>query len=243
MITLANRKIPPHAGRVTETIIGTIHVSTATTVGWISSIITLLCVVPLMIATRRGEARPSPVTWAVWFAVGMIATIGMALGGAPLSAWLIKLGLSLGPIAVAIYAVRCGVPWTADRTDRVSLTLGMAGTALYAAVYFGALGPADPVSAGLVAVGTAMAVDAIGAWPTWVRAWRYPHDELILTYALALSSVIAVLVTLPLPWTWLSASYLVFLALQMASIIALLAAGRLRDRVDVSVEHREPVVE
>jgi hypothetical protein len=210
-----------------NTILGTVPAGVIDVVSWLASAITLLCVVPLCVATLRRKARPSPVTWTIWAAVGLVATFAMALGGAPWSAWLLKGALSLGPIAVAGCALGAGIPMVADRFDRWSYVLGSLGAGVYAYLLVEGITAA---TAGLVAVGAAMAVDAIGAVPTWRRAWKHPHDELILTYALALASVVAVLCILPVPWTWLSSAYLCFLAVQMVSIIGVLWAGRRRAR-------------
>jgi hypothetical protein len=215
---------------MTTTLLGPLAPTTINAVGLLASIGTLLAVGPLVYLTARGRACPRPLTWLTWFAVGMVATVGMALGGAPFSAWITKLGLSLGPLVVAVVARAKGVPWAADRTDRISMALSGAGFAAYVLIYFGVLGPADPLAAGLVAVFTAMAVDAVCAVPTWRHAWSHPHDELVLTYAIAAACVFAVLLTLPTPWTWLGSSYLVFLELQMWSIIAVLTLGRARVR-------------
>lgn len=208
------------------TILGMVPATVVDVVSWLASAVTLLCVAPLCVLTWQRKAHPSPVTWAIWAAVGIVATAAMALGGAPWSAWLLKGALSLGPVAVAVVASVRGGSWQADRIDRVCLYAGALGTVVYAVVL---IGGTEAASAGLIAVGMAMLVDAIGAGPTWARGWREPRGELILTYALALGSVLAVLCILPWPWTLLSAAYLCFLAVQMISIIAVLYAGRRRD--------------
>jgi len=224
---------------MTTTILGPLPDGVINSVSTAANWLVLLCVAPLCFATWRypkddpRRAHPSPVTWGIWFLVGMVATVGLALGGAPTSAWTIKLFLSLGPVIVAVVALCCGERLLATRVDRWSLGLGGIGLVAYVLVYFGAIGPADPYAAGLVAAGTAIAVDAIGAWPTWVNGWRdgAPAAE-ITTFALALISVVAVLCILPWPWTWLSATYLVFLGLQMISIIVVDSVGRRRVRAD-----------
>jgi hypothetical protein len=209
------------------TILGMVPAGVIDVVSWLASAVTLLCVLPLCILTWQGKAHPRPVTWAIWAAVGIVATLAMAVGGAPWSAWLLKGALSLGPVAVALIAAYKGEGVVADRVDRWCLVVGSVGTFAYGLLLTQG---ADAAEAGLLAVGTAMLVDAIGAVPTWLNAWRHPHDELITTYALALASVVAVLCILPVPWTWLSSAYLCFLAVQMASIIGVLWVGRRRVR-------------
>lgn len=148
-----------------------------------------------------GRAHPAAVTWGIWAPIGFVATIGMALGGAPTGAWLLKGALPSGPLLVFVVAAWRGGRWQTDRFDRAVITIGVVGTLAYVGVYFGVIGPADPVVAGVVAVCTAMLVDAVGAWPTWVRGWRNPHGELAFTYALALGCVLTGLALMPVPWT------------------------------------------
>jgi len=217
---------------VTTTLLGPLPDGVIATVSWTANVLTLLCVAPLCWATWRYDyddprrAHPRPVTWGIWFLVGMIATVGLALGGAPTSAWTIKLFLSLGPVIVAAVALYRGERLLVTRVDRWSLGLGLLGVAIYIPVYFGWVGPADAYAAGLVAAAAAILVDIIGAGPTWEAGWRYgaPLPE-IVTFALAWVSVSAVLCILPWPWTLLSSAYLWFLWAQMLSIIAVDARG------------------
>lgn len=229
---------------MTTTLLGPLPDGTISAVSWTANILTLLCVAPICWATWRYDhddprrAHPKPVTWGIWFLVGIVATVGLALGGAPTSAWSIKLFLSLGPVIVFAIALWRGEQLIVTRADRWSLILGGIGVVVYVVVYFGWLatylpsyfwwmGAGDPYTAGLVAAATAIVVDTIGAVPTWVNGWEHgaPTAE-VVTFALALVSVLAVLCILPWPWTLLSAAYLVFLALQMASIIAVDYRGR-----------------
>lgn len=199
------------------TLLGPLPPGIVTAVTWLAFAVTLGCVIPLCVLTWRRQADPSAITWGIWAAVGIVATIAMARGGAPPAAWLQKGALSLGPVAVAVVALWRLPRVRPDRLDRWCLALGVAGTIAYAFT-----------GEGLVAVAAAMIIDAIGAGPTWRRAWRNPHGELITTYALALGSVLVTLAIITTPWTLLSAAYLGFLALQMASIIVVLALGRRR---------------
>src|SRR6478752_10742429 len=149
---------------MTTTILGPLPDGLISAVSAAANWLVLLCIVPLCWATWRPyddprRAHPSPVTWGIWFLVGMVATVGLALGGAPTSAWTIKLFLSLGPAIVAVVALYRGEKLLATRVDKWSLALGGIGLVFYVLAYFGAIGPADPYAAGLVAVATAIAVD------------------------------------------------------------------------------------
>jgi len=223
---------------VTTTLLGPLPDGVITWVSWVANVLTLVCIVPLCWATWRYEhddprrAHPKPAMWGVWFIVGSVATVGTALGGAPAAAWLLKGFLSLGPAIVAVVALARGERLIVTRIDRWSLWLCVAGIVVYVPLFFGWIGPAEPVAAGLVVVGMAILVDIIAASGTYHDAWRSPEPMAeIVTFGLALVSVLAVLCILPMPWTWLGSVYLAFLALQMTSIIAVLWAGRRRSLV------------
>jgi hypothetical protein len=212
------------------TLLGPMSLATADTVAQLAGYLTLVCVLPLCWQTWRGLAHPAAVTWGIWAPVGYVATVGMALGGTLFSEWFPKACLSSGPLLVFIVAAWKGGPLRVDRSEhpKTVATLGVAGTICYVLIYFGVVGPADPKAAGELAVCTAIAVDMVGAWPTWVRGWRKPYGELIKTYGLAVVSVIAALLVAPRPWTFLGQGIYVFLLCQMLSIITVLAAGRVR---------------
>lgn len=207
---------------------------TANLIGTTASIATLLCIIPMCVAMFRPyedekRAHPSPITWGLWFFVGMVATTGMALGGAPFSAWILKLGLSLGPIIVAVIAWLRDEPLIANTVDWWSFAIGTAGLIVYILLYAGVVGPSDPYAAGVAAVIAAILVDIVAAWPTWYSAVHRsaPMSE-IITFAIAWVSVSAVLLILPLPWEFLTWAVLTFLWFQMLSIIGTLWWGRIR---------------
>lgn len=221
---------------MTPTLLGPLPDDLRETVSTVTSWVFLLCIIPTIWPLRHRMAdprrtHPKPVTWGTWFIVGSMATIGQALGGVPVEAWIAKAFLSLGPLIIAVAALIRHEPLIVDAVDRWSLWLCVAGTAVYVPLYFGWFGPAEPVAAGLVVVGVAILVDSIAAVPTWHSALhrRAPIGE-IVTFALALVAVLAVLCILPWPWTWLGSALLCFLALQMVSIIGTLAFGRSRVR-------------
>jgi hypothetical protein len=220
---------------VTTTLLGPLPDATRAAVSQATSWVFLLCIVPLLWSTVRypyqhdKRAHPKPVMWATWFLVGSMATIGQALGGAPIESWRAKLFLSAGPAIVAIVALLWHEPLVITWVDRWSLWLCVAGVAVYVPLFFGWIGPADPVAAGVVVVVVAMVVDltaSAGQIYSVVRE-REPVTQ-IVTFGLALAAVLAVLCILPWPWTFLSAAIFVFLAVQQVCIIAALAVGRAR---------------
>lgn len=223
---------------MTTTLLGPLSDATIATVLTITSWTFLLCIAPLLwslhypMQPTPPRAHPRPVMWATWFLIGSMATIGQALGGAPPQSWVSKAALSTGPIIVAAVALWRGEPLVITRVDRWVLWLCAAGVAIYVPLFFGWIGPADPVAAGVVVVVTAMVVDAIASVGTIYAAVREREPVTqIITFALALAAVLIVLCILPWPWTFLSAAIFVFLAVQQVCIIAALAIGRARHPV------------
>jgi hypothetical protein len=221
-----------------NTLIGPISESTASAIGVIAPIISLLCIIPMCVALFKpydaaGRSHPPPVTWGLWFFVGLVATVGIALGGAPFASWGYKLGLSLGPIIVALLAVWRKEPVIATRIDRLTFYIGTGGLLLYIVIY---TATSDPVAAGWISVIAAMVVDTIAAWPTWHSAMnRHAPMAEVITFAIAWVTTTVVLLTLPVPWTFLSAGIFVFLWFQMLSIIITLLIGRKRITEDTAV--------
>jgi len=224
---------------MTVTLLGPLSDATIVAVLWVTSWLFLLCIAPLLWSTIRyrydeapKRAHPKPVMWATWFLIGSMATIGQALGGAPLQAWWAKGVLSLGPAIVAVVAVLRHEPLVITRVDRWTLWLCAVGIVIYIPLYFGLIGPADPVAAGVVVVVTAMLVDAIASAGMLYSAVhsREPLTQ-IVTFALALCGVLTILAILPVPWTFLSAGLLIFLGVQQVLIITAFAYGRARNPV------------
>lgn len=184
-----------------------------------ANIIAVACVVPLCVLTLRRITRPSPVTWSLWAAVGVIAAGAMAAGGAPAAAWTLKLALSIGPAAIAVCAVIARVPWRMGRWDHVCLGIGVAGCALYAWT-----------GDGLFAVWFSIAINIIGTVPTVMHAWREPWRESVFPFTCAAVSVTAVLLTIPLPWTAIGVTYPLYLLVDTALIVVVILVARRRPR-------------
>lgn len=219
---------------MTVTLLGPLPDGVIETVATVCRWVFLLCIIPIIWPLRYPlghpkRTNPEPVTWGTWFLVGSMATIGQALGGAPVDAWLAKLFLSIGPLIVAVLAVARHEPWVANRVDRWSLALCAVGVIIYVPLTFGWVGPADPVTAGLIVINVAIVVDTIAAVPTCHSALRRhaPTGE-VVTFACALTAVLVTLAILPTPWTWLGNALLCVIALQQVAIIATLVIGRRR---------------
>jgi len=223
------------------TVLGTIPVGVASAVSWAANVIAVLCVIPLCwttlpaaavpralagngLATRlwalREKTAPQPATWGIWAAAGIIGSAGMAIAGAPPSAWSLKLALSIGPLAVA-YVARylAGVPWMMNRWDGLCLLLAGIGLGF---LLFGE---------GLAALWLSIAVNIVGTPPTVMHALKEPWKESYFPFACAFVSVAAVLLlAIPVPWTVASSAYGLYLLIDVTVIMSAIAIGRSRAR-------------
>jgi hypothetical protein len=211
------------------TVLGDVPVFLADIAGWVAKALLVGCVIPVIIKTIRRKAFPSPVMWGLWGALGTLTVIALIRGGASWQEWTAQAALKIGPILVCIVALIMGVPWRATRRDRVCLLLGIIGTIIYAALGAGAAP---------IAIITAIVVDIIASIPTLGDIWIDPYKEIVLTYVLALGSVIVVFLFLPWPWTLWGTLYLGFIGLQMYTIIVDFVWARHRLRKAEREKHK-----
>jgi hypothetical protein len=215
---------------VTTTLLGPLPDTVVTALSWATSWLFLLCLAPLLWSLHwpyqdGRRAHVKPVMWFTWFVVGSMATFGQAFGGAPPQAWWAKGALSAGPLLVAVVAVLRHEPLIITWVDKWTLWMCAAGILIYVPLYFGF----SHSDAGVFVVVVAMLVDTVAAAGMLYGSWRgrEPVTQ-IVTFSLALAGVLTVLCILPVPWTFLSAGTLCFLAVQQVLIIGALAGGRAR---------------
>jgi hypothetical protein len=217
---------------MTPTLLGPLSDGLRDVVSVATSWIFLLCIIPTVWPLRHRfddprRTHPKPGMWGTWFIVGSMATFGQAFGGAPPEAWVAKAALSAGPLIIAVWALLRHEPLIISAVDRWSLILCGVGILIYIPLFFGWIGPAEPEAAGLVVVLVAIVVDTIASVPFILQALgrAAPVGE-VVTFGIALGAVLAVLVILPWPPTWLGHLLLCFLAVQQIFIIWSLQTGR-----------------
>jgi YVTN family beta-propeller protein len=142
---------------------------------WIGALCNVLFPIPMIIATARGEQRPSRVSYFMWTAEASIAFAASAAAGARIGT-LVVAGVAatvLGSIFVATFVpqlhgrhiVADPAPWWQGWVDRLCLTV--CALALFA--WWLTSNP-------LVALVLAITTDAVAAIPTFVRGWRGEED-------------------------------------------------------------------
>jgi YVTN family beta-propeller protein len=142
---------------------------------WIGVLCNVLFAMPMIIATARGEQRPSRVSFFVWTTAAAIAFTASAAAGAGIGALVVSGAAAavLGAVFVATFVPQLHgrhiavdpAPWWQAWVDR--LCLSVCALALY-----GWWLTSNP----LVALVLAITTGAVAAVPTFVRGWRGEED-------------------------------------------------------------------
>lgn len=186
------------------------------TLGRIAGFISLAGFVPYLVDTLRGRTRPNRATWWIWTLVGGGLFLSYRTAGGGESLW-VPLSFVVGPLVTAVVSLRYGEGgWS--RLDRLCL-----GGALASLCLWGLWGSA------VAALWLNIVIDAFGAVPTIVKAWRDPDSEHLLAWLLFLCGNGLNLLALPhlLPAV---AAYPVYLFALAASVVACILRGRFARR-------------
>jgi YVTN family beta-propeller protein len=142
---------------------------------WIGALCNVLFPIPMIIATARGEQRPSRVSFFMWTTEAAIAFAASAAAGASIGALVVSGAAAavLGSVFVATFLPQLRgrhiavdpAPWWQAWVDRLCLTV-------CALALFGWWITSNP----LVALVLAITTDAVAAVPTFVRGWRGEED-------------------------------------------------------------------
>lgn len=138
---------------------------------WLGALANLCFPIPLVIATARGKARPSRVSYSIWTAEALIAcaaSVSLAAGlGALLVTGATAVILAAVLIATFLPALR-GITVQPDPAPPWQRHVDRSCFILCAAALIGWAVTSDPVVALLLSI----AADAMACIPTFLRAWR-----------------------------------------------------------------------
>ena len=124
-----------------------------------------------VVDTLRGRVQPNRVTWLLWGVAPLLAFAVELSDGVGLRS-LMTFTVGFGPCVVfAASFFNPASVWRLHRLDYVCGGLSVAGT-------FGWL----LTRQGLVALGAALAADALAAVPTVVKTWNHPESESVSVY-------------------------------------------------------------
>jgi hypothetical protein len=182
----------------------------------LSTLLSAASTVPYLIATAKRQTRPRVVTWLTWALLTAVGGSASASVGDYPSAAFSFIG-TVVTSAVVIAGLRYG-DRTFGRLDLVCFVLVIVGFGLWLLL--------DVPG---IAVGAACVIDFIGLVPTLAHAWRSPHEETAVTYALIAAGGGAATAAAWGTWTVTAVAYPLYVLVSMAACwaIVVLRSARL----------------
>jgi hypothetical protein len=181
-------------------------------VGKLAGAVALAGFVPYSLSILHGQTRPNRATWWIWAVVGAVSFAGYVAAGGRDAIW-VPLSYVLGPLVTAILALRLGEGgW--GPLECVCLAGSLAALILWALSGSPAL-----------ALVLNIAVDLLGALPTFWKAWAEPESEDALSWGIFCAGNVLNLLAID-TWTLAGAAYPVYLFVLTAAITAVLIGRR-----------------
>jgi hypothetical protein len=196
-----------------------------TLIAILGSLLAVAGTVPYVIETIKGKAKPRVVSWLTWALLTGIAAAA-AFSDGQVAAGIFALAGTLATGSVAVAGWRYG-DRTFTRLDIICQVSVLVGLVLWFIFNSPAL-----------ALWAAIIIDFVGFVPTYKHAWDKPKEETPTFFALVcvgglMATVAAVAVG---GWTVTSVAYPLYVALSMASCLAILM---LRTKVSRQVAETE----
>jgi hypothetical protein len=157
--------------------------------------------------TVRGQAKPNRVTWLMWSAAPLIATIAALSKGISLAVLPVFMA-GFGPLLVLIASfVNPKSYWKLGTLD---YTCGL--FSVLALVLWGITKEAN------IAIIFAIASDGLAAVPTLIKAWKHPESESVVTYTTGLFNAITSFAAIKL-WGFSELAFPIYLVIANSSLI------------------------
>ncbi len=138
----------------------------------LSSVLTIVAAIPYMIAIVRGQTKPRIVSWFTWALLTGIACAA-SFADRQIASGILMLCATFEVLMVVILGLKHG-DRKFERLDIMCQVAALVGLLLWWVF-----------DSPTVAVLAAVAIDAIGAIPTFKHSWQRPHEETWITYALS----------------------------------------------------------
>lgn len=174
----------------------------------VSSLLTILGVVPYIIEIIKGKTKPRIVSWLVWATLtGIAAAATWSSGDYPTAVLLTA--STIATFSVVLLGLHHGDRRFA-RLDVICLLGAIVGLVLW-----------QLFDSPEIAVVVMVLIDLVGGIPTLIHCWQKPHEETFITFFISfIGSLLVLIVTTD--WTITAVLYPLFLVginLTMSSII------------------------
>ena len=180
--------------------------------GKVAGVISLVAIVPYILAILRGETKPNRATWWIWTIVGLMLGASYYSSGANHTMW-VPVSYIIGPIVTAVLSIKYGVGgWT--RFDKSCLFGAGASVVLWWMF-------SSPLAALLIN----LFIDFMGALPTIRKAYHEPESEDRAAWVLASAANTANLFAVE-RWTFTIAIYPIYMFTACGLITAFLFIRR-----------------
>jgi hypothetical protein len=178
----------------------------------IGSLLTVVAVVPYLIATIKRKTKPRIVTWFVWMTLtGISCAAAFVDGQLPTAIFL--LCASIGTMSVVIFGWKFGSK-KFSKLDAICLLGAIIGILFW--IIFNS--PA-------IAVLATIAVDFIGGIPTQIHSWTRPNEETLSQFILAFIAAVCVFVTIS-DWKITAIAYPLYLVVMNFEYSLMIALRR-----------------
>jgi hypothetical protein len=141
-------------------------------IGILAGILSILMYIPYIKDTVKGVTHPHRASWLIWSCLGLIAFFSQLAKGATDSLWMTA-AQTLGTAVVFLLSLKLGVGGF-SRRDKISLLTAALGLIVW---FF--------TNEAAFALFITIAVDAIGAGLTAIKAYEMPESETLITWILS----------------------------------------------------------
>ncbi|HEY5667849.1 MAG TPA: hypothetical protein VIR03_01665 [Candidatus Saccharimonadales bacterium] len=191
----------------------------------LSTVITIVSILPYIVEIVRGKVKPRIVSWFTWTVLTAIACAASFADG-QIPSGVLMLAATIETATIVVLGLRHG-DRKFERFDVYCLLGALVGLLLWYVF--------DSPS---VAVIAAVAVDFIGAAPTLKHCWQKPYEEAWLTFALA---AIAGSITVMIAGSWAptAIAYPLYIVLVNIVMTCIILASPHRELASEPAELRE----
>ena len=142
----------------------------AETIGLVSGLFVIVCVIPYSIRTYQGKIQPNLTSWSLWTLIGLALLLAYKSSGAEANVWPAVFGFT-NPLIITILILWRRGRWTRpNQVEIICLAFGLLSFSLW-------FGVRESKELAQYALYLAIIADACAAIPTIVFVWTHPNGD------------------------------------------------------------------